>query len=247
MKFNGVSVREWRFLSLLIFCGLFLLLRLMILFFGDPQRFPISTIKIAATYQHISRKEIEHILSGYLNSSFFFLPTAELKKQLELLLWTDYAKIERVWPDTLSITIEEKKPIAFWNDSLITLQGKILPVDSQEAHSEALLPYLKGSEDRVKDVLQTYQKLGKILTGYGLSLSSLQLKKSQSWDLVLANGIQLHLGKDHLDQRVERFCRAYPFVFADKLDKLMNVDLRYASGMAVEWKGMASKKREDNG
>ena len=44
------------------------------------------------------------------------------------------------------------------------------------------------------------------------------------------------MAKRDLEKRLLRFCRAYPAVFADKSEQLASVDLRYARGMAVQWK-----------
>ena len=51
----------------------------------------------------------------------------------------------------------------------------------------------------------------------------------------------LRLGKRDLELRLQRFCRAYPVVFADKPDELSSVDLRYARGMAVQWKQQSGR------
>ena len=71
---------------------------------------------------------------------------------------------------------------------------------------------------------------------YGLHAASLQLRDNQAWELSLTNGVQLRLGKRDLEKRLLRFCKAYPVVFADKPEQLTSVDLRYARGMAVQWK-----------
>ena len=57
--------------------------------------------------------------------------------------------------------------------------------------------------------------------------------------LILANDTKIYLGKKELEARLERFCKAYPAVFAEKADQLSCVDLRYPRGMAVQWKQQA--------
>ena len=83
--------------------------------------------------------------------------------------------------------------------------------------------------------------MSKLLTSYGLTAASLKLRESQAWELSLTNGIMLRLGKRDLELRLQRFCRAYPVVFADKPDQLSSVDLRYARGMAVQWKQQSGR------
>ena len=227
-------------LTLLSVCALLLTARLMYMFLADAQRFPISTVKIAANYQHITRKQLESVLSDYLNTSFFALPVRRLNKDLLALDWSEQVQIERVWPDTLKITLVEKSPVAIWNDALMTGEGNLFNVGKAPADTMTL-PRLSGPVHQQTDVLQIYEKLSKLLTSYGLTAASLKLRESQAWELSLTNGIMLRLGKRDLELRLQRFCRAYPVVFADKPDQLSSVDLRYARGMAVQWKQQSGR------
>ncbi|WP_332247907.1 hypothetical protein [Legionella tunisiensis] len=64
-------LRYASFLITLIVCAIFLAAHLIYLFVADAQRFPINTVKIVASYQHITRKQLETVLVNYLNNSFF--------------------------------------------------------------------------------------------------------------------------------------------------------------------------------
>ncbi|KTC66428.1 cell division protein FtsQ (plasmid) [Legionella adelaidensis] len=221
-------------LTLLIAVAFILAARLIYIFLSDAQRFPINTIKVAANYHHISRKQLEEILSNYTSSSFFTISTSQLKKDLNTLDWTESVDVERIWPDAIKITVVEKVPVAVWNDALMTAEGGLF--SQGKTNQSYNLPRLNGPEQQQKDVLQIYQKLSKLLAIYGLQAASLELRENQAWELILSNGIQIHLGKRDLEERLQRFCKAYPLVFADKPEQLGGVDLRYARGMAVQWK-----------
>ena len=226
-------------LTLLFVCALLLTARLIYSFLADAHRFPINTVKIGANYQHITRKQLESVLSGYLNASFFTLSVRRLHVDLLALDWSDRVYVERIWPDILKITLVEKIPAAIWNNALMTAQGELFNVGKEQ--TEMNLPRLSGPYQQQTDVLQIYQKLSKLLSTYGLHASSLQLRDNQAWELSLTNGIQLHLGKRDLEIRLQRFCRAYSVVFAEKPEQLCSVDLRYARGMAVQWKQQMRK------
>lgn len=225
-------------LTVLILCALLLSARVCYLFLADAQRFPINTVKIAASYQHISHKQLEVILSRYSNDGFIFFPTQRLRADLSGLDWTSSVQIDRIWPDTLKITLVERVPMAVWNTSMMTSDGELFNIGTaaDKEQIESTLPHLSGPEQQKIEILQNYQKLSKLLTRYGLHATSLQLRDNQAWELSLSNGVQLHLGKRDLEARLQRFCRAYPAVFAEKPEQLASVDLRYARGMAVQWK-----------
>lgn len=221
-------------LLLLIISALALAGRLGYLYLADTERFPITTIKVAASYQHVTHKELETVLAKYLSASFFALPVSQLQNELNSINWIESAYVERVWPDTLKIQLVEKQPVAIWDDSLMTRDGTlfnqgVIPTDLE-------IPKLKGPLPQQLEVLQVYEKLSKILSLYGLNASGLQLRDNQAWVLVLSGGIKIYLGKKEIETRLQRFCKAYPAVFAEKVDQLASVDLRYPRGMAVQWK-----------
>lgn len=229
-------LRQGGLLTVLIFCALLLSARIFYLFLADANRFPINVVKIAASYQHITRKQLEAVLANYLTTSFFALPVRDLQRDLEALEWSDQVYVARIWPDTLKITVVERKPVAIWNNALMTTEGKLFNIGHETIDSN--LPKLLSPPQQQLEVLQIYQKLSKLLSIYGLHAAVLQLSENQAWELSLTNGVLLRLGKQDIEQRLQRFCRAYPMIFADKIEQLVSVDLRYAHGMAVQWKGI---------
>jgi cell division protein FtsQ len=221
-------------LALLIVSALLLAGRLGYLYLADADRFPITTIKVAASYEHVSHKELESVLSQHLSASFFSLPVGRLQNDLNAINWIDSAYVERVWPDTLKIKLVEKKPVALWGEDLMTGDGRLF--NTGTVPDDLNVPKLKGPSGQQLDVLQVYEKLSKILSSYGLNAAGLNLRDNQAWVLVLGNGVKIYLGKKELEARLLRFCKAYPAVFAEKADQLASVDLRYPRGMAVQWK-----------
>lgn len=228
---------QWRYISvlfLLIISALILTARATYLYLADGQRFPINTIKITATYHHISRQQLEDILSQALSkNSFFTLPVRQLRTQLKSLPWTQSIDIERIWPDTLKINLVENNPVATWNDAMLMEDGKLF--NPGRVDEEAQLPHLRGPHNQQQEVLQVYQKMSKILSMYGFYTATLEKRDNQAWELTLDNGVRMHLGKHDLDAKIIRFCKAYPAVFSGKLGNLVSVDLRYPRGMAVKW------------
>ena len=241
----AAEMGRWHYRSLftlLIVCVLALCAQLGFIYCSDVNRFPINTVKIAASFQHITRSQLELVLSAYQTKSYFTLPVSRLQHELLAFDWAGEVHVKRIWPDVLNIKIVEKEPLAKWNSSLITAEGQLFNVGA--GYDPSGLPILKGPDVQSKEVLQIYQKLSKLLETFGLNVKMLQLYENQSWDLTLTNGIYLHLGKQDIEKRLERFCKAYHGVFADKASLVARVDLRYERGMAIRWR---DNKKENNG
>lgn len=208
--------------------------RLVYLFLADKTRFPINTVKIVSEQKYLSHKELDTILEKYWSYSFFSLPVSKLKAELSSFSFIHKVEIERIWPDILKISLVEKTAIALWNQALITDEGLIFEEDKTRLNGD--LPHLYGPQNKPKEVLQIYKKMSKILSANGLSIAHLAWRDNQAWDLILTNGVELRLGKEDLEKRIKRFCKAYPAVFGEHPEQLVAVDLRYPRGMAVEWK-----------
>lgn len=65
------SLRYIFWLLILSLSAIFLACRIGYYYLSDAERFPVTTIKVAANYQHVSHKELEKILEKYLSNSFF--------------------------------------------------------------------------------------------------------------------------------------------------------------------------------
>lgn len=235
MHIDSLNFRYLTVLILLIACMFFFAGRMIYWYAADSIRFPINIVKIAATYEHISHKQLEVILAPYVNFSFFSLPIKKLYADLAKLDWAHNIHITRVWPDVLQITIIEKLPIATWNNDLLTADGEIVALADKTMANKSLV-HLGGPVNQQHEVLQIYKKISKILKTYGLYIIALNKNNNQSWNLTLANGLQLYLGKQDLEKRIIRFCKLYQKNFAAKIANLATVDLRYAHGIAAQWK-----------
>ncbi len=225
---------------LLMVLAVALLVRLVYVTLSDATHFPIHTVKIEASYEHVTREALERILSPHLNESFFSVSTKKLESDLAALDWTEHATVTRIWPDMLKVILVEKTPVAVWNTSFVAADGSLFE-KGKVTDGMFSGPYLYGPQTQEQEVLQTYEKLSKLLAMYGLGAASLRLRENQAWELVLTNGVKLRLGRRDLEQRLRRFCRAYPAVFGEKPELLSCVDLRYPRGMAVQWKQKTEK------
>jgi cell division protein FtsQ len=98
------------------------------------------------------------------------------------------------------------------------------------------LPYLYGPKDQQKDILQIYEKLSKLLKAQDLFIAKVWLRKNQSCVIALSNGVILRLGNTDVENRIKRFCKVYPKLFAASFDQVSSIDLRYSKGIAVKWR-----------
>ncbi|MGB1951494.1 MAG: cell division protein FtsQ/DivIB [Marinobacter sp.] len=195
----------------------------------------IMAIDVKGTLIGESRTDLERKAGDWIGKSFFATDLSDIKNDLELRPWVESAAVRRVWPDRLEIEIREKKPLAYWNgDRLVSRAGELFSPGNPEVAGR--LPRLAGPDERVKDVIRMARTMSDTLGGHGLGFAGLTLEQRGAWTLTLANGIEVVLGRDQVEERFARFITVYENRLISREDEVSQVDARYTNGVAVKWK-----------
>jgi cell division protein FtsQ len=197
--------------------------------------FPISTVKVYGVL-HVDQQDLQQALTPLVSKGFFAIDVELIKDRLLQSPWVSKAVVQRVWPNQVFITVVEKKPIARWNDGLLSNNGEIFNPESSSFPDK--LPQLKGPEGQHLQILQHYRKLSSLLTPLHFKIARLELMPDHSWNVAFDNGIKISMGyKDGLT-RMGHFVKVYPKVIGNKFAEVEYIDLRYTNGLAVRWKTM---------
>lgn len=195
---------------------------------------PLANISIKGEFEFLAKERIRNIVSESLNGNFVDLNLVEIKQKVEADPWVYDVRLQRVWPDGLIITVIEQKPIARWgNSGFINQYGALIHVDNNDALVS--LPLLFGEERLSNEIAKTYLEMARLLASRGLNLKGLQVDSKRSWELVLDNSMLLVLGQDEVTAKLQNFLLVYEKHLASVKHKIKRVDLRYESGLAVEW------------
>lgn len=195
---------------------------------------PFRSARIDTPLSRLREDEIRAVLAGHLDHGFFSLDVDVLKQELERHPWISRASVRRVWPDGLTVSVHEHRPIARWGDEgLINLQGEIFGVgDLRDTES---LPRLDGPPDSPGEVMRQYQQFSQMLQPTGLRISALTLEARGGWQLTLETGTRINVGREALAERMQRFMALYQQEWQHDERPLQSVDLRYDSGLAVRF------------
>jgi cell division protein FtsQ len=196
------------------------------------RRFRSARIETPLT--RLREDEIRAVLAGHLDRGFFSLDVGALKEELEVHPWVSRASVRRIWPDGLTVSVHEHRPIARWGDeALINLQGEIFGVG--DLRDAASLPRLQGPSGSPARVMRQYQQFSQAVQPSGLRISALTLEERGSWQLAMENGIRINVGREALMERMQRFVLLYQQEWQHDTRPLESVDLRYDSGLAVRF------------
>jgi len=191
-----------------------------------PQHFPLTRVDLRGDFQRTSRAELEAALPR-ISGNFFAADLAEVRASVEKLPWVRHVAVRRVWPGRLEISIEEHVALARWgDDALVNTFGERFIGKTQEA-----LPTFIGPPGTQAEVARRYARFSAIVAPLGTRIERVALSARHAWQLRLANGLHLALGRDaeQAESRLRRFVEVYPTV----KNKNEYVDLRYPNGFAL--------------
>lgn len=206
-----------------------------------PDRWPVRWLEVNGEFQRVSAEQLRASLSPEIDSSFFTVDMHGLNQAAGDISWVSSVQVQKIWPDTVTVTVEEYEPVAHWNSGkLISREGETFRVP--EADELQGLPWLQGPEGRLEDVLSTWVGINESLEVLGLEVAQLSLDSRGSWSLELNNRTQVYLGRNSMEERLERLLSSWDALMEEQDVPPRDIDLRYTNGFAVLWSDGAEEK-----
>ena len=169
-----------------------------------------------------------------LDSLLASVDLERIRKRVESTDWVDSAVVTRVWPDAIRVVVNEEVAAARWNDAgLLNARGELFIRNARYVPPE--LPLLEGPEGSESQVAQLYIDAQGRLLESGLRLTGVRLDDRGAWELELADGLQVRLGRQDVKERLERFIRLASPTVAKRVAEIKYVDMRYTNGFSVGW------------
>jgi len=197
-------------------------------------RWPIRWLEINGTFQRVSAEQLRAGLTPLISASFFTIDLQDLRDTADRISWVSRVQVQKRWPDAIVVEVDEYVPFAHWNrGKLISSSGEAFAVP--EADELQGLPWLRGPENQLGQVLESWTKFNDQLASAGLEIQQLKLDQRGAWSMVLNNGTTVHLGRDAAQERLQRLMSSWDALLQDQAAPPSDVDLRYTNGFAVNW------------
>jgi cell division protein FtsQ len=243
---NRIKAREtaaqplvpWRVIGRLLAVGGVIAATLAVVFWALDQ--PVRTVEVTGRFQHIAPADIEQIVARQVRGQgLLTVRLAAVSKAIHTLPWVDAVSVERDWPHGLSVLVVEQVAAARWGqDGLVNADGILFATDV--GRFPAGLARLSGPEGAEAEVTQRYLAMQRRLAEAKLSITALRLDPRGAWQLDLANGITVRLGRSQVDERFEKFMSAALGIVERQPGTISYIDMRYTNGFAVGWRSGAS-------
>ena len=178
---------------------------------------------------------------------FFNLDIDNIQRNVEELPWVKNAYVRRVWPESITVHVEEHKPVARWGDrSLLTDNFKLFAppqlngtVDSNLNEVDGL-PVLYSPKRRHVSLLKLLNETKAKLDAVEAPLEGMVEDERRSLTLYLKNDVKVVIGHREVEKRITRFTEIFRSYIAPVYDDIAKVDLRYTNGFTMARKGTVS-------
>jgi cell division protein FtsQ len=197
---------------------------------------PLTKVQITGRFQRVQPLDVEKAVRGQVGrKGLVSVDLAAVSRAVRQIPWVDRATVGRAWPQGLAIEVVEQIPVARWGESgLLNARGELFLNDSR--HLPAELPVLAGPAGFEAAMTERYLAVQPRLVEAGMRLASLSMDERGAWELTLANGVRLRLGRAHIEERFDRFMLAASRIVAARATEISYVDLRYSAGFAIGWR-----------
>ncbi len=211
---------------------------------GDTERNSLATLRANALPR--------------LSGNFLTTRLPEVRAAFEAVPWVRHAKVQRVWPAQLRVTLEEHRAVALWDGrgeygelplerALLNDHGEVFQANLGEVE-DADLPQLAGPNGSEAQVLAMWGRLAAVARHHRQALARLEVSGRGSWRAQLEDGAWVELGRGEPDALQARFDRFLPHALAVARrfgTRVQTADLRHTGGYALKLVGVATKPNPD--
>lgn len=167
------------------------------------------------------------------------------RERIEELSWVRAATVERQLPDTLIVSIIERKPLALWQTGKrghVLIDGEGTQLQNYELGDYLDLPVLVGDDapEHAAEMLATLRTIPRLYE----QVTGAQRIGHRRWNIQLANGMYIRLPEKNMDkawQRLDMLDREHGLLARD----VLIVDLRLPDRTFVRLTPGAAEQRRN--
>ena len=208
---------------------------------------PIETVAVAGRFQRVAPVDVERAVKAQVHGAgLLSVDLAAVRRAIHTLPWVDTVSVQRAWPRGLEVLVIEQTAAARWGErGLLNTRGELF--DADERHMPPELAQLEGPPGKESLVAQRYLAAEGRLLQAGLRLTALRLDARGDWEIDLANGVTVRLGRRQVDERFEKFMNTALKLVTQRGEDIAYVDMRYTNGFAIGWRGNAARATGKDG
>ena len=198
------------------------------------ERWPIRWLEIDGQFERVSAEQVRARLAPVVSGSFFTVNTRVMRETAGSMPWVASVTVQKTWPDTVQLTINEHTPVVHWVDDYL-LEANGQPFSVPSAKEIQGLPWLEGPQAQLELVFENWKKFDDRLEAIGQRVERLTLDPRGSWSARLSGGTEVKFGKGEIFENLDMLISTWAGLMRGQAVPPVSVDLRYTNGFAVLW------------
>jgi cell division protein FtsQ len=160
--------------------------------------FPIRNVRVDGI-SGLAEADIKAAINPEGRAGLVSIDPKAARARIEALDWIDAATVRRLWPDTLVVTVNQRAPIAIWQEgqtfSVVDSAGERMHSVPATRHKGLLLVRGEGANAAAYDLASELQSFPELKDRIAFAVR----RGSRRWDAVLANGTVVALPETGVD------------------------------------------------
>ena len=148
--------------------------------------------------ERLSEDVIREALGLTANNTSLLFDTQSAKHRLEALPWVKRARVMRLLPDALEVTVEEREPFVLWQRAgeifVADREGRVLTIFDGLTFGDLPLVVGEGAPEAAGDLFLALERHGTVRS----ELKAAVRVAARRWDLVLKSGVKILLPEEGL-------------------------------------------------
>ncbi len=181
---------------------------------------------------HTNQEKLLEALGTSRGAPILAFDVRRAKQRVEKLPWVRRASVERMLPDTILLSVEERKPLALWQSdgqfSLIDYEGQIILRHGLEAYRDLMIVVGSDAPRHTANLLETLGSQPELLS----LVRAAVWVGGRRWNLKLIGGIDVQLPEQDATlawTRLAQYQRSHGVLERD----VLIVDLRMPDRLIV--------------
>jgi cell division protein FtsQ len=195
---------------------------------------PVKHVSVEGELRHLQKQDLIEAVSPYVTGSFFSIDVAQVQSAGQALPWVNLLQVRRTWPDGLHLIVHEQEAAAVWNGhALLNTKGQVFKPTLSSFPTG--LVAINGPDGMNHMMAKRWVDIQQQVDALGLTVTQLTMDARRAWQLSFDNGLLLKLGREHNEDRLERFIDVYQGALSGYHAQIEAIDMRYTNGLAVVW------------
>lgn len=162
---------------------------------------------------------LKAVLNIQKGDPLFSLNPRDAKELIERISWVDTARVERRFPSTIYVHVQERKPLAFWQKDqqlkLLDQKGRVITGEALDRFKDLMIVIGEDAPEHAPDLVQALQGEVELMR----RAKSATWVGGRRWNVVLEPGIEVKLPEGQTRQALAQLSEA------QSKDKLLDKDI----------------------